>query len=140
MENLNYQRIAECLSLADLETMVSELDSGLETVLQENGNNLSGGQKQRIGLARALYTNPSLLILDEATSALDAQSEARIIAELRKRLVGTTLIMVTHRISIAKSADEVLYLEKGHIKAQGSFEEIKNQVPDFEAQAALSGL
>lgn len=139
-ESLNYQRIAECLNLADLETMVSELEDGLETILQESGNNLSGGQKQRIGLARALYTKPSLLILDEATSALDAQSEARIISELRKRLAGSTLLIVTHRVSIAKSADSVIYLEKGQIKAKGSFDQIKKKVPDFEAQAALSGL
>jgi ABC-type bacteriocin/lantibiotic exporter with double-glycine peptidase domain len=120
--------------------MVSDLEIGLDTILQESGNNLSGGQKQRIGIARALYTNPKLLILDEATSALDVQSESKIISNIVKGSPDRTIILVTHRISVAKSADLIIYLEKGQIRAIGSFDQIKKKVPDFEAQASLSGL
>jgi ABC-type bacteriocin/lantibiotic exporter with double-glycine peptidase domain len=120
--------------------MVSEFEIGLNTVLQESGNNLSVGQKQRIGIARALYTNPKLLILDEATSALDAQSESRVISNIVNDSPDRTIILVTHRISVAKLADQIIYLEKGQIRAMGSFDQIKKEVPDFEVQASLSGL
>ncbi len=137
---INSKQIEKCLSMADLEAMVLGLDQGLDTILQESGNNISGGQKQRIGLARALYTSPSLLILDEATSALDVQSEAKIISNLKEEYGNCTLILVTHRISVAKSADHIIYFKDGEIRSQGSFEEVKKDVGDFEQQAFLSGL
>ena len=138
--DIDLVQINSCIVQADLATMVSDLEIGLDTVLQENGNNLSGGQKQRIGIARALYTNPKLLILDEATSALDVQSESRIISNVVKGSPDRTIILVTHRISVAKSADLIIYLEKGQIRAMGGFDQIKKEVPDFEVQASLSGL
>jgi ATP-binding cassette subfamily C protein len=138
--DIDLVQINNCLVQADLATMVSDLEIGLDTVLQESGNNLSGGQKQRIGIARALYTNPKLLILDEATSALDAQSESSIITNIVNGSPDRTIILVTHRISVAKSADLIIYLEKGQIRAMGSFDHIKKEVPDFEVQASLSGL
>jgi ATP-binding cassette subfamily C protein len=138
--DIDLVKINNCLVQADLETVVSDLEIGLDTILQESGNNLSGGQKQRIGIARALYTNPKLLILDEATSALDVQSESKIISNIVKGSPDRTIILVTHRISVAKSADLIIYLEKGQIRAIGSFDQIKKKVPDFEAQASLSGL
>jgi ATP-binding cassette subfamily C protein len=138
--DIDLVKINNCLVQADLETVISDLEIGLDTILQESGNNLSGGQKQRIGIARALYTNPKLLILDEATSALDVQSESKIISNIVKGSPDRTIILVTHRISVAKSADLIIYLEKGQIRAIGSFDQIKKKVPDFEAQASLSGL
>jgi ATP-binding cassette, subfamily B, bacterial PglK len=96
---------------------------------------LSGGQRQRVGLARALYTRPSVLVLDEATSNLDQATERRIVETLAALRGGVTMIVVTHRTASVRHCDRVLYLEQGAIRASGTFDEIEESVPEFRETA-----
>jgi ABC-type multidrug transport system fused ATPase/permease subunit len=132
--------ILETLSMVGLRDFVLSLPSGIETVIHENGKNLSGGQRQRLGIARALLASPQLLILDEATSSLDSQTENEITKLLSNMSTEITLISIAHRLSSVKSADLVIYIEDGKVKSKGSFEFVRNEVPDFDSQAKLLGL
>ncbi len=116
-----------------------ERDS-LETRVGEGGMRLSGGQRQRLGLARALYTRPHLLVLDEATSALDAETEQAVATTIEELGGQVTTIVIAHRLSTVRSADLVLYLEDGRAVAQGTFDEVRSQVPALDRQAGLMGL
>jgi ABC-type bacteriocin/lantibiotic exporter with double-glycine peptidase domain len=114
--------------------------SGLDTLVGENGSKLSGGQRQRLGIARSLFTNPSLLVLDEATSALDAETE-KLVSDWIKTLKGkVTVITVAHRLSTVRTADLVVYVGNGAIESVGTFDEIRNSVSNFDTQAKLMGL
>ena len=137
---IDTQRALLCLRTAKLEELIIPNLKGLSGDIQERGGNLSGGQRQRIGIARALYTNPELLILDEATSALDVSTESEISEALHDLKGKATIILVAHRLSTVRNADLVIYMEAGKIVAQGNFEEVRNQVPNFDHQAGLLGL
>lgn len=118
-------RVWRALELAELADVVNALPEGLDTVLGERGVRLSGGQRQRIGLARALYRDPQILVLDEATSSLDNATEHQI-AETLQRLSGSlTLVIVAHRLSTVRRADQLLYLENGLVVGSGSFEQMR---------------
>jgi len=130
----------EALRRAHLAEFLQENREGLDTTVGERGFRLSGGQRQRLGIARALYTRPRLLVLDEATSALDAETELAIIRTLEELEGDVTTITVAHRLATVRKADQVLYLAGGLIAARGSFEEVREQVDDFDRQAALLGL
>jgi ABC-type bacteriocin/lantibiotic exporter with double-glycine peptidase domain len=115
-------------------------NEGTKFQVGELGSKLSGGQRQRLGIARALYTNPKLLILDEATSALDGSSE-KIITECLSAMRGNvTIISIAHRLSTVVNANRVIYVEKGRIEASGTFQDIRNQVPNFESEAKISNI
>ena len=128
------------LEKSNLIDLVSQLPEGLETIIGQSGYQLSGGQKQRLGLARAFYTNPKLIILDEATSALDSATESDITKALESLRGDVTLIVIAHRLSTVRTADFVIYLNQGQIVAKGSFDQVRQQVPDFDRQANLMGL
>jgi ATP-binding cassette subfamily C protein len=132
--------IWECLKMAQLEAIFRDSDLGLETFIGEKGVRLSGGQRQRLGIARALYTNPKLLILDEATSALDAETEKAVAETIHKLMHKVTLIVIAHRIATVQKMDRVIYLENGQFVATGSFSEVRSAVPQFDRQAKLLGL
>jgi len=137
---VDIDRVQQCVRMAQMEEYVKDLGQGLETQIGESGRNMSGGQLQRIGIARALYTNPKLLILDEATSALDGKTEVEVsesIMELRGKI---TIVLIAHRLSTVLRADKILYLADGLNLCTGSFEELKRVVPDFAEQAAIMGL
>ena len=137
---VDIDRVQQCVRMAQMEEYVNDLERGLETQIGESGRNMSGGQLQRIGIARALYTNPKLLILDEATSALDGKTEVEVsesIMELRGKI---TIVLIAHRLSTVLRADKILYLADGINLCTGSFEELKRVVPDFAEQAAIMGL
>ena len=133
-------RAWEVLDAVGLGDFLKTEGHGLETSIGERGTRFSGGQRQRLGIARALFSNPSILVLDEATSALDGQTEA-LLTEAIQRLRGkVTLITVAHRLSTVLSADQVVYLDNGQIIESGTFEEVRRNVPNFDAQANLLGL
>jgi ABC-type multidrug transport system fused ATPase/permease subunit len=130
----------ECLTLSGLIQDTGNLDEGVDTLVGERGLKLSGGQKQRLGIARALYSNPELLVFDEATSSLDPITENQIARSLYKRASDRTVIVVAHRLSTVMSADQVLYFKEGRLVASGTFDELKQSVPEFLEQAEISGL
>lgn len=125
---------------AHLNEFIEDLPQGNMTKLGERGGNISGGQRQRIGIARALYTKPKIIILDEATSALDGDTELNITETLKSFGEKTTLITIAHRLSTVRDADLVIYLKSGKIIDMGTFQEVRNNVPDFDRQANLMGL
>lgn len=128
------------LRKASVDDVVHALPGGLGHVLGDSGAGLSGGQRQRLGIARALYAAPSVLVLDEATSALDVETEAEITETLAGLGPELTKVVVAHRLSTVRDADQVLFLSHGRVAAQGTFSEVASAVPDFARQVALSGL
>jgi ATP-binding cassette, subfamily B, bacterial PglK len=136
----NDGKIEQALIKSGLENLINDLSDGLDTVLGDNGFKLSGGQRQRIGIARALFTDPLLLVMDEATSALDASTEDDITKTLRELKKKMTLITIAHRLSTVREADRVFYLNNGCVEAVGTFEEVRTKVPNFDKQANLMGL
>ena len=134
------ERIHKALKISHLETFVESLENKADTQVGERGAKLSGGQRQRLGIARAMFTNPKLLVLDEATSALDAETEASVSAAIQSLRGGTTILMIAHRLATVRSADLVVYVAEGRIVAQGTFTEVRAAVPDFDKQANLLGL
>lgn len=135
-----HDQIADALDISQLQTFVYSLPDGIHTNVGERGNKLSGGQRQRVGIARAMFTKPKLLVLDEATSALDGQTESEISDAIQGLKGRITLILIAHRLSTVMSADQIIYLEAGSIRAQGTFAEVRSAVPDFDKQAKLMGL
>jgi ABC-type multidrug transport system fused ATPase/permease subunit len=133
------EHVLEALRLAQLSDLIETMPEGLETNVGERGTKLSGGQRQRLGIARALFTNPKLLVLDEATSSLDGQTESDFSEAINSLRGQVTVILIAHRLSTVRTADEVLYLSSGEIVARGTFDEIRNAVPEFEKQAQLLG-
>ena len=110
--------------LAGAEEFIERLPSGYDTWIQEGSTNLSGGQRQRLAIARALITDPRILILDEATSALDAESEAIINANLLRIAKDRTLIIISHRLSSLIAADSIMVLERGRVYDVGPHDEL----------------
>jgi ABC-type multidrug transport system fused ATPase/permease subunit len=133
-------QIFDALEISQLKSYVSSLPLGANTLVGERGGNLSGGQRQRVGIARAMFTKPKLLVMDEATSALDGQTESEISEAIQSLKGRVTLILIAHRLSTVMTADQVIYLEEGRIRAQGTFLEVRREVPDFDKQAKLMGL
>jgi ABC-type multidrug transport system fused ATPase/permease subunit len=139
-ESVPKNAVAEALEVAQMSDFVATLENGAETQVGERGAKISGGQRQRLGIARAMFTKPMLLVLDEATSSLDGETESRISESIQLLRGRTTVIMIAHRLSTVRNADQVIYMDKGRIIAQGTFEEVRRAVPDFDAQAKLMGL
>ena len=128
------------LAVAQLADFVRKLPQGLDSPVGERGTKISGGQRQRLGIARAMFTRPKLLVLDEATSSLDGQTEADISDAIQGLKGSVTVVMIAHRLSTVRNADQVIYMERGKILARGTFEEVRSAVPDFDSQAKLMGL
>jgi ABC-type multidrug transport system fused ATPase/permease subunit len=138
-DQINDDMVWQALRRASMGDTVEALPGGLDYHLGDTGSGLSGGQRQRLGIARALYHSPQVLILDEATSALDVETEAEITDTLAQ-LDGLTKIVVAHRLSTVKHAEQVLFLRAGQVVANGSFAEVSAAVPDFARQVELSGM
>lgn len=134
------EKFNEVLVASGLLGFVANLSSGLDTLIGNGGYQLSGGERQRLGIARALISDPKMLVLDEATSSLDAQGEASISESLKSIKGSITIVLIAHRLSTVRAADTVVYLDKGKIVCTGTFEHVRNCVSDFDAQAQLMGL
>jgi ATP-binding cassette, subfamily B, bacterial PglK len=129
--------VLERVRLADL---LRESREGLDTEVGERGLRFSGGQRQRLGLARALFTDPSLLVLDEATSALDSETEQAVSQAIDELGSSVTRITIAHRLATVMHADTVIYLDQGRVIASGTFDQVRLAVPEFDQQAKLLGL
>ncbi len=139
-EDVDRERVRQALERAQLGTLMREREGGIDERIGERGMSLSGGQQQRLGIARALYTDPLVLVLDEATSSLDTKTEDEVTKAIRDLQGEVTLISVAHRLSTIKDYDKICYLESGMIAAQGSFDEVAAVHPAFGEQVALAGL
>ena len=131
LENVKYgnpqapdEQAIEACKVADLHDFIMELPDGYETMIGEDGIKLSGGQKQRLALARALLTDPAILILDDVTSALDGETEARVQEALSRVMKGRTTFIVAHRLSSVVNADRIYVIEEGRIVDIGRHSEL----------------
>ncbi|MBS4943139.1 MAG: ABC transporter ATP-binding protein [Actinomyces graevenitzii] len=139
-EDIDPERVREALEGARLWEFVSSQPEGIWSEFGEQGRRLSGGQLQRVGIARALYRRPNLLILDEATSALDNETEAEI-AETIDNLSGKiTVIIVAHRLSTIRNADQIVFLANGVVDGVGSFTELQERSEGFRNLVKLAAL
>lgn len=130
--------LLEALRTARLDTFVQGLPAGLDTVVGERGVRLSGGERQRLALARALVRRPRLLVLDEATSALDYENED-LIRQALERLHGeTTVVMITHRLPLARDADRIYVLDRGQVVQSGTWNELAAADGRFRELAAAA--
>ena len=118
--------------------VVSELPQSYNTNVGERGVRLSGGQLQRIGIARALYHRPQLLILDEATSALDNITEKTVMDAIKNLENKISIIMIAHRLSTVKNCDNIFFLEKGQLKAQGTYNKLIQSNEVFKKMSKLA--
>jgi subfamily B ATP-binding cassette protein MsbA len=123
-QNITKEQIENAAKIANAHQFITETENSYETNIGDRGNKLSGGQKQRLSIARAVNTNPDILILDEATSALDTASERLVQDALSNIMLNRTTIIVAHRLSTIKNADLIVVLEKGKIVQQGNHAEL----------------
>ncbi len=121
---IDKERLQHAVKVANIENFIEDLPSGYNTKIGMSGVNVSGGQKQRILIARAVYKNPKYIFFDEATSALDANNEKVIMENLQEFYEGKTVVVVAHRLSTVKNADQIIVLEDGKIIEQGSHDEL----------------
>ena len=131
-ESVNKAAIKRSAKIANIhEFITKELKDGYKTILGERGKKLSGGQRQRIGIARALYNEPSILILDEATSALDSITERAVMNEINNLNKKITIIHIAHRLSTVRHSDQIYVLDKGQIKAHGTYNKLQSNSKIF---------
>ncbi|MEH2116533.1 peptidase domain-containing ABC transporter [Nostoc sp.] len=123
--HISFRDIIIACQITGADDFIRELPDKYQTVLGEFGANLSGGQKQRLAIARAIVTNPPILILDESTSALDPVSEAQILDRLLENRQGKNTIFISHRPRVIQRADWIIFLEQGRLKIQGTVEDLR---------------
>ena len=139
-ESTDLTKVTECLEAAGLGILVSNGIDALSDEVSPDAGQLSGGEIQRLGIARALYRDPKILFLDEATSALDAETEALVTKVLDSLKSEMTIVLIAHRLSTVMNADKIIYMDKGKVLGQGSFAELKEQVPEFAKAIKLMDL
>ena len=130
--NASFEEVVHAARLAGANEFIEKLPKGYDTMLEENGSNLSGGQKQRLAIARALLTQPRILIFDEATSALDAESEAIIQNNLMQIAKGRTTIIISHRLSMLVASDSIIVMEQGKITDNAPHSTLLNRCKPYQ--------
>lgn len=131
LKDIDQNAVEKASKISSLhEFIVNDLPLKYQTVVGERGVKLSGGQRQRIGIARALYHDPQVLIMDEATNALDSLTEQTVMNTVLKLKRDRTIVLITHRLSSVKNCDNIILVEKGEIKQQGTFEKL-SQASDY---------
>jgi ATP-binding cassette, subfamily B, bacterial HlyB/CyaB len=123
---MSIERVVEAAKLAGAHDFILELPEGYDTIVGERGASLSGGQRQRIAIARALVTNPRILILDEATSALDYESERVIQENMRRIAQGRTVFIIAHRLSAVRRSNRIITIDRGRLVEDGTHDELIN--------------
>ncbi|MDR0267147.1 ABC transporter ATP-binding protein [Paenibacillus sp.] len=118
------EEVKHAANMAYADIFIDDLPKGYQTEVGERGIKLSGGQRQRISIARALLRDPQILMLDEATSSLDSQSEVFVQKALQNLMEGRTTLVIAHRLSTVVDADQILFIEKGHITGKGTHQEL----------------
>jgi ABC-type multidrug transport system fused ATPase/permease subunit len=137
-KDIDQKALERAAKIANLhEFVINDLPKGYATTVGERGVRLSGGQRQRIGIARALYHNPQVMILDEATSALDNLTEHAVMEAINNLGDDITIILIAHRLSTVRQCDQIYLLERGEVKAKGTFDELTEANERFRAMAAL---
>jgi len=126
-EIIDQTRLRQAVQVANIQEFIEGLPLGYNTKIGQDGIGVSGGQKQRILIARAVYKNPEFLFFDEATSALDANNEKIIMENLNEFFKGRTAVVIAHRLSTVKNADQIIVLEKGKLVEQGTHAELTEQ-------------
>jgi len=139
-EQVDQEALERVIRQAQLTEFIDSLPEGLNSTVGERGLRISGGQRQRIGVARSLYSQPSLLILDEATAALDNETEMRISETIQALHGSLTMIVVAHRLSTIRNCDRILFFDKGTVRASGTFDELVRTDPDFANLARLGSI
>ena len=129
--NPDYERLTNACKIANILPFIESLPLGFNTKIGAEGNGISQGQKQRILIARAVYKNPDYLFFDEATNALDANNEKEIMEQLNEFFKGRTVVVVAHRLSTVKNADNIVVLKNGIITEQGNHETLVNKRSDY---------
>ncbi len=124
-EKIDFSQVEKVAKIANLDSFImTELEKGYSTIIGERGIRLSGGQRQRIGIARALYSNPNLLILDEATNALDKKTEEVILNALKKLKSKITIIIISHHLSTLRDTDKIFVMDQGILNSISSYERL----------------
>ena len=136
-ETVDRKDVISALHAAHLGNLILDLPQGIDTPLGKLKDSLSGGQMQRLGLARAIYSKPSLLVMDEATSALDAESEAEIQKTLEEMRGQVTVVVIAHRLNTIQHADKVILLQNGKVQDSGTFKELIARNPSVEKGVEL---
>jgi ATP-binding cassette, subfamily B, bacterial len=121
---VDHKRLEYAAKIANIKEFVERMPHGFETKVGKEGVEMSTGQKQRLLIARAVYKNPDFIFFDEATSALDANNEKVIMQNLEDFFKGRTVVVVAHRLSTVKNADQILVLDRGEIIERGSHDEL----------------
>jgi len=131
-ENIDMEKLENAVRIANIEEFIQSLPLRYNTKIGASGNGISGGQKQRILIARAVYKNPHYLFFDEATSALDAENEKIIHDNLQEFFIGRTVLIIAHRLSTVKNANQIVVLRNGKIAEIGNHSQlVKNKAEYF---------
>jgi len=139
-DSFDIERVERAARRAQLWDVIGQREGGIHSQIADGGMSLSGGQRQRLGIARALYTDPLVLVLDEATSALDVRTEAAVTKAIQELHGEVTVIAVAHRLSTIQGFDQIAHMRDGRIVSLGTFDELVATDEDFAHQAALAGL
>jgi ATP-binding cassette subfamily B protein len=127
LEGASEQQVTRAAAVSNILEDIRQFPSGFNTIVGERGITLSGGQKQRTAISRAVIRDPKILILDDALSSVDTYTEEQILHELKAVMSGRTCILISHRVSTVKEADEIVVMNQGRIVERGTHEQLLDQ-------------